>query len=143
MISSADYAQEPGFVLSHPDLDLQNILVFREGELRGVIDWDEVGTLPRFVGNERYLSWLTLDWDPAKYGHGLERAGADAGYFENLPEELARYQAMYLQFMEQCLTKDGGSKGYFSQCTINSMLSHGSANITRRSIVVEKSTDCD
>ena len=35
---SADSAQEPEFVLSHPDLDLQNILVSPEGELRGVID---------------------------------------------------------------------------------------------------------
>lgn len=117
-------------------------MVFLEGELWGVIDWDGVGTVPRCVGNERYFSWLTRDWDPAKYGHGLERAGADAGYLENSPEELARYRAMYLQFMEQCLTKDSGSKGYFSECTINSMLSHGSANIIRRSIVVEKSTDC-
>lgn len=42
---STDYAQEPEFVLSHPDLDLRNILVSPEGELRGVIDWDGVGTL--------------------------------------------------------------------------------------------------
>lgn len=134
---SVDYAQEPEFVLSHPDLDLQNILISPEGELRGVIDWDGVGTVPRCVGNERYPSWLTRDWDPAKYGYGYGRAGADAEYLENSPEELARYRAMYLQFMEQCLTKDGGSKGSFSECTINSILSDGSAKITRRSIVVE------
>lgn len=56
---------------------------------------------------------------------------------ENSPEELARYRAMYLQFMEQCLTKDGGSKGYFSECTIDSILFDGSDSITRRSTVVE------
>lgn len=91
----------------------------------------------RNVGNERYPSWLTRDWDPTMYGYGAEIAGADAGYIENSPEELARYRAMYLQFMEQCLSKDGGSKGYFSEGTINSILSHGSAKITRRSIVIE------
>lgn len=62
LFPSADYAQEPEFVMSHPDLDLQNILVSPEGELRGVIDWDGVGTVPRCVGNERYPSWLTRDY---------------------------------------------------------------------------------
>ncbi|MCJ1260926.1 hypothetical protein MMC22_000790 [Lobaria immixta] len=134
---SADYALEPEFVLSHPDLDFQNILVTPEGGLRGIIDWDGVGTVPRCVGNERYPSWLTRDWDPAKYGYGDGRTGADAGCLENSPEELARYRAMYLQFMEQCLTKDEESKGFFSKSTLNSISSHGSAKITRRSIVIE------
>lgn len=80
---------------------------------------------------------MTRDWDPAKYGYGHGRARADAGCLENSPEELARYRAMYLQFMEQCLTKDNGSRGYFSESTLNSILSHGSAKITRRSIVIE------
>ncbi|MCJ1347383.1 hypothetical protein MMC31_005608 [Peltigera leucophlebia] len=71
------------------------------------------------------------------YGYDAEIAGADARYIENSPEELARYRAMYLQFKEQCLSKDGGSKGYFSECTINSILSHVSAKITRRSILIE------
>lgn len=125
---SAENTLEPEFVLSHPDFDIQNILVSPEGELRGVIDWDGVGTVPRCVGNERYPSWLTRDWDPAKYGHGHERAGADAGCRENSPEELARYRAMYLQFMGQ---------GCFLESTQNSILSRGSAKITRRSIVIE------
>lgn len=132
---SADYAPEPEFVLSHPDFDIQNILVSPEGELQGIIDWDGVGTVPRCIGNERYPSWLTRDWDPAKYDY--ERAGADAECLENSPEELARYRAMYLQFMEQCLTKDVGSEGYFSESTLHSILSHGSAKITRGSIVIE------
>lgn len=80
---------------------------------------------------------MTRDWDPAKYGYCYGREGADAEYLENSPEELSRYRAMYLQFMEQCLTKDGGSKGSFSECTINSILFDGSAKITRSSIVVE------
>lgn len=74
---------------------------------------------------------LTHDWDPAKYGYGHGSAGADARCFENSPEEHGRYRAMYLQFMEQCLTEDDGNKGYFSESTLNSILSHGSAKITR------------
>ncbi|KAL9131999.1 MAG: hypothetical protein Q9217_000209 [Psora testacea] len=133
---SADYAPEPEFVLSHPDLDIQNILVSPEGGLRGIIDWDGVGTVPRCVGNERYPSWLTRDWDPVKYGygHGTE---ADAGCIENSLDELARYRAMYLQFMEQCVAKDDGSNSDFSESTSNNILSHSSAKITRRSIIIE------
>lgn len=134
---SADYALESEFVLSHPDLDFQNVLVSPEGGLRGIIDWDGVGTVPRCVGNERYPSWLTRDWDPAKYGYGDGRAEDDADCLENSPEELARYRAMYLQFMEQCLTKDDVSKSNFSESTLNGILSHGCAQTTRRSLVIE------
>lgn len=44
---------------------------------------------------------------------------------------------MYLQFIEQCLTKNGGSKSYFSECTMDSILLNRTAQITRRSIVIE------
>lgn len=55
------------FVLSHPDLDIQNVIVTEEGELCGLIDWDGIAAVPRCIGNERYPSWLTRDWDPLKY----------------------------------------------------------------------------
>lgn len=57
------------FVLSHPDLDIQNVIVSEEGELRGLIDWDGITAVPRCIGNERYPSWLTRDWDPVKYSY--------------------------------------------------------------------------
>lgn len=132
-----DCALESEFVLSHPDLDIQNILVSPEGELRGIIDWDGVGTVPRCIGNERYPSWLTRDWDPAKYAYRDGRAEDDAQCHENSPEELARYRAMYAEFMEQCLTKDDVSKSNCSEGTLNGILSHGCAQTTRRSLVIE------
>lgn len=50
------WTPEPGgekrFVLTHPDFDIQNIIVLEEGELRGLIDWDGVAALPRSLGNE-------------------------------------------------------------------------------------------
>lgn len=55
------------FVLSHPDLDIQNVIVSEEGEVCGLIDWDGIAAVPRCIGNERYPSWLTRDWDPMKY----------------------------------------------------------------------------
>jgi hypothetical protein len=52
---------DKGFVLAHPDFDIQNVIVWEEGELRGLIDWDGVAALPRSLGNERYPGWLTRD----------------------------------------------------------------------------------
>ena len=68
-IPYTDHVNQPSFVLAHPDFDIQNFIVSPEGRLRGVIDWDGVGAIPDCLGNERYPSWLTRDWDPAMYGY--------------------------------------------------------------------------
>ncbi|KLJ05688.1 hypothetical protein EMPG_10867 [Blastomyces silverae] len=57
--------QDPKFVLTHPDLNMQNILVFEDGSMRALIDWDDVAAVPCLVGNKKYPSWLTRDWDPS------------------------------------------------------------------------------
>ena len=102
-------ADKPGFVLTHPDLDIQNVLVSKEGRLCGLIDWDGVAAVPRCIGNERYPSWLTRDWDPAKYLYGQE-SSADTDIIEDSPEALAFYRSMYLHFMEIYLTAGEDSK---------------------------------
>ncbi|KAK2872136.1 hypothetical protein FQN49_002527 [Arthroderma sp. PD_2] len=63
------HQQGDGFVLSHPDFDIQNVIVSEDGKLQGLIDWDGVVTVPRCLGNERYPSWLTRDWDSMKYAY--------------------------------------------------------------------------
>ncbi|KAK7419039.1 hypothetical protein QQX98_003541 [Neonectria punicea] len=55
------------FVLTHPDFDIQNVLVSEDGQVQGIIDWDGVAAVPRAIGNESYPSWLTRDWDPMMY----------------------------------------------------------------------------
>ena len=57
------------FVLTHPDLDIQNIIVSRDGRVAAIIDWDGVAAEPAIMGSERYPSWLTRDWDPMMYGY--------------------------------------------------------------------------
>ena len=47
----------PGFVLSHRDLDIQNVIVTADGTLVGLIDSEGGATVPRAIGNERYPSW--------------------------------------------------------------------------------------
>ncbi|KAI1132260.1 kinase-like domain-containing protein [Nemania abortiva] len=77
------------FVLCPPDFDSQNVLVDDEGTVTGLIDWDLVQTMPRFVGYARYPGWTTRDWDPLMYGWPKM---ADS---EDSPEALERYRAHY------------------------------------------------
>lgn len=78
--------QREDFVLSVPDLDSQNILVDGDDNVTGIIDWDHVQTLPRFIGYCRFPSWITRDWDPLMYGWPIMKES------ENSPEELQRYR---------------------------------------------------
>lgn len=79
----------PPFVLAHPDLDIENIIVAEDGSLKGIIDWEGVGLVPRSIGNEQYPTWLTLDWNPFVYGA-----------CEDSPKTLKRYRAIYAECME-------------------------------------------
>jgi hypothetical protein len=84
---------------------MQNVIASKEGELRGLIDWDGVVALPRCIGNERYPNWLTRDWSPSIYCYGLDRY-FDHEIREDSPETLALYRSMYLEFMATCLASE-------------------------------------
>ncbi|SPO00762.1 uncharacterized protein DNG_03510 [Cephalotrichum gorgonifer] len=83
---TAGYNPDEGIVLSVPDLDSQNVLVDEEGNITGIIDWDQVQTLPRCIGYCRFPSWITRDWDPLMYGWPKMKES------ENSPEELEGYR---------------------------------------------------
>lgn len=78
------------FVIAHPDLDCQNVLVSEDGTLVALIDWDNVHTVPRCIGYSRYPSWITRDWDPIKYGYQVPGCRP-----ENSPEELEYFRKIY------------------------------------------------
>jgi hypothetical protein len=66
MIPDSTFDGAP-FFLSHPDFGYQNILVDAEGNVTGIIDWDDVTIGPRQSAFARYPSWITRDWDPLMY----------------------------------------------------------------------------
>lgn len=78
------------FVLAHPDLGIQNVLVAEDGTLQGIIDWDGICSVPRSIGNQRFPSWLSRDWDPFMYGRNedMERGVEPLGVWEDSPETL-------------------------------------------------------
>lgn len=91
--------QGPKFVLTHPDLNIQNVLVSEDGSVRGLIDWGGVAAVPRLVGYKKYPSWLTRDWDPAIYvwNKEMEEGIEQDTLWEDSPETLCLQRYLSLQ----------------------------------------------
>lgn len=92
------------FALSLPDFDSQNIMVDEHGHLTGLIDWDNAGTVPRFLGFSTYPGWITRDWDPIIYSYPENKER------ENSPEELKRYRRRYNDKMQEMLHGKGDTR---------------------------------
>lgn len=125
----------PRFVLSHPDFDMQNVLVAQDGTLRGLIDFDGVAAVPREVGAAQYPIWLMNDWIESEYDYNIRegKPREEAGYDESSPDELSCYRAMYAQFMEQEITLNTKDSAHL---TINGTTPKEEADVTRRSLVM-------
>ncbi|KAL8649349.1 MAG: hypothetical protein Q9210_004458 [Variospora velana] len=90
-----------GFVLTHPDFNIQNMLVSKDGTLRTLIDWDGVVVVPRCLGFEEYPLWLTRDWDPHFWNYNAEGDCAIDPYQPFMDsEELLHYRSVYAQALE-------------------------------------------
>lgn len=126
---------ERQFVLTHPDLDVQNILVADDGTLTRLIDWDGVASVPREVGCAQYPLWLMRDWVPSRYKYDIQEGKPciDAGYEESSPAEIASYRAVYAQLMEVEIEKMTG--GSDETTTLGTLPKH-EADLTRRSLVM-------
>ena len=83
------------FVLAYPDLQDYSVLISEEGTLTGLIDWQNVHTVPRCIGYSRYPSWITKEWNPLIY-----RCVPQNVRPENSPEELEYYRRRYNEKMK-------------------------------------------
>ena len=125
------------FVLTHPDLDFQNILVADDGTITGLIDWDGVAAVPREVGCAQYPLWLMHDWVPSRYNYDTEKGEVfpDAAYPESSPAELASYRALYAHFMEMEIANMIRSSNI---ATTLGTLPKREAKLTRRSLIMRQ-----
>ncbi|KAK0737238.1 kinase-like domain-containing protein [Apiosordaria backusii] len=89
------------FVLDFPDFDLQNVLVDPKGNVTGLVDWDLVQTVPRYVGYARHPGWITRDWDPLMYTWPQNPDREDS------PELLEKYREYYHRRLGQALSRKG------------------------------------
>ena len=94
------------FVISHPDLDLQNVLVDESGTVTGLVDWDGVTTVSQLAGCA-YPSWLTDDWDPWNYEYRSGQSNIDRGREILSPRDLNRYRKLYTGFLEHIPAENG------------------------------------
>ena len=130
-----DQDHDRRFVLTHPDLDVQNILVADDGTITGLIDWDGVAAVPREVGCAQYPLWLMRDWVPSRYNYDPDsgKVSPDAGYQESSPAELASYRALYAQFMEVEIANM--TRGPNTATTLGTLPKH-EAKLTRQSLIM-------
>ncbi|PWY81859.1 hypothetical protein BO70DRAFT_406062 [Aspergillus heteromorphus CBS 117.55] len=84
------------FVLSVPHFDASNILIDDQLHVTGFIDWDEVKTMPRFLGFASFPNWITRDLDPVVYNYPEDE-------HEDSPELLTRYRLLYNRKMKSLL----------------------------------------
>ncbi|EPE08405.1 serine threonine protein kinase [Ophiostoma piceae UAMH 11346] len=98
-------AREHGqFVLRHPDLNMQNIIVSDDGTVVGIIDWDGVAAVPRCLGSECYPMFLTRDWNPCIYEYDPRVDDSNNNIvdpespeiWEDSPEALSKLRGEYL-----------------------------------------------
>ncbi|KAL3467014.1 hypothetical protein BJX64DRAFT_249438 [Aspergillus heterothallicus] len=94
---------ENAFVLAHPDLDMQNIIVNEAGEVQGIIDWDGVAAMPLSCGNERYPLWLTNEWDDYERPHLADKNKDedDKEKRDDRAKSNAQYRAIYRDLLRK------------------------------------------
>ena len=103
----------PPFCLFHPDFDSQNVLVDGDGNITGIIDWDDVYIRPRQGAAAAYPMWITVDWDPMFHGWDQDASSEDNARHDS-PAELASYRKAYLNAITRA------SKGQLTPITRNS-----------------------
>jgi hypothetical protein len=112
------------FLLQHPDLDLQNILVDDDGNVSGILDWDECLAVPRCVGCTLLSELLLRDWQPGftlnvtphvsyRLDH-YRQIYAEALEEPNCPESCFTRNSATYRVIEGTLTSRGNARSYLS-----------------------------
>ncbi|KAK7523116.1 uncharacterized protein IWZ02DRAFT_377511, partial [Phyllosticta citriasiana] len=86
---------EETYVLAHPDLDWQNVLIDDEGNVTGLIDWGCTRAVSRFQGYAALPLWLGRD-----YLGCLAPRGRCGSFPERLPNNRAFYAHAMAKEME-------------------------------------------
>ncbi|KAK2755733.1 hypothetical protein FQN54_005883 [Arachnomyces sp. PD_36] len=85
-----DTEERSSFVLAHPNLELDNIVVSEHGQIKAFIGWTGVSAVPQGMGNESYPRWLMHD----VLLPSTEESGGDAS-----DSDLSSYRGTYDQYM--------------------------------------------
>ena len=109
------------FILTHPDLDLQNILVDEDGTVTGLVDWDGVTTVPRSMGYS-FPKWIMRDWDLACYQWRYHKPSSRSSQIDISPEESGYYRGVYARFLNEAHLNSGCTERSCSDLARQSVL---------------------
>ena len=108
--SIPDFMLGPGTItLAHPDLNSQNIMFDRNGQITGFIDWERASTALLSTGCARYPIWLMDDFDPYRYDF-------DASRVDEIDEALVDFRKYYAEAFARHAQAEG-LKGYDPRIT--------------------------
>jgi hypothetical protein len=97
---------EGRYTLSLADFNWQNVMVDDDGQITGIIDWDNVSVKPSAIGCLLYPRWITADWDPVYYGYANCEDHEEDIEDESRPEQLVQYRQHYSDALSQVGLKD-------------------------------------
>jgi hypothetical protein len=90
---SPPQSPKESFVLRHDDLDLQNIFVYADGNVTGIIDWDSCFSVPACIGYTSLPTFLRRDLLP-DYSIAL---------MPHMTWAFDHYRDVYAEAMEECI----------------------------------------
>ncbi|KAI2470140.1 hypothetical protein F4781DRAFT_391881 [Annulohypoxylon bovei var. microspora] len=121
--------QKMGFVLTHGDLKMRNIVIDKEGNVKGILGWDSIRIGPRSSGNEALPGWLVRDfnpfvwrWQPAPEfwrGVGCYEGEAEGNHYEDAPWVLRELRDEYAGIIQEL---KGGKTGVHVDVTKQSLM---------------------
>ncbi|OTB04000.1 hypothetical protein M426DRAFT_59501, partial [Hypoxylon sp. CI-4A] len=107
------------FVLTHPGLNLRNIIISEKGDVKAILGWDGVRAAPRSLGNEMLPSWLIRDFNPFVWrwqpspefwrnrGRKEDDEEAAGNRFEDAPWVLRQLRDEYESIIQGLKKEDG------------------------------------
>jgi len=96
-----------GYVLAHTDLGLQNIFVNEDGEVVGIIDWDQMRTKRVFQGWVGMPSFLKADWMQTFVDGEPPKAWIWNGNINWTPDHLEYYRELYAKYVREACGDNG------------------------------------
>ncbi|KAI1211807.1 uncharacterized protein F4807DRAFT_377467 [Annulohypoxylon truncatum] len=128
-----DGAKTMRFVLTHFDLKMRNIVVSKEGDVKGILGWDSVRIVPKSAGNEALPSWLVRDFNPFVWRwrpapefwrkKGCYEDEAESNRYEDAPWTLRELRDEYAAIMQQLKRDIDGDVNMTKQSLVTLSLS--------------------
>ncbi|KAL7621273.1 hypothetical protein AAE478_008592 [Parahypoxylon ruwenzoriense] len=133
--------KKKGFVLTHPDLSMRDIILSEEGDIKAILGWDSVRVVPRSRGNEALPRWLVRDLNPfiwrwrptSKLWRKSSGEEAQGNRFEDTPWALRTLRDEYVRIVRRLKEEMGEREGEGGE---GEGEGEGDVDVTKQSLLV-------